>query len=299
MDKIVRIAKRELEFTNLEKVYFPKEKFTKGDLIEYYRSIAKVMVPYLKDRPESLNRFPSGIKGESFYQKDVDHQGPDWIRTEKIYSESNKKYINYLVCDDEATLVYMANLGCIEINPWHSRTGGLDNPDYCLIDLDPQVKDFDLVVEAAQVVHEILEKAGAKSFVKTTGKRGMHILIPLGAKYDYEQSRHFAELVVNLAHQKLPKTTSLERSPTKRRGKIYLDYLQNSKGQTMAAPYCVRPIDGMQVSAPLEWSEVKPGLSPSRFTVKNIHARLEKKGDLLKGLLGKGIDIERCLKKLG
>lgn len=298
MDQEVVINKQTLQLTNLEKVYFPKEKFTKGDVIDYYRSISKFILPYLKDRPESLHRHPNGIKGQSFYQKDVDHQGPDWVRTEKIFSESNQKHIRYLVCDDEATLAYMANLGCIELNPWHSRAGSLENPDYCLIDLDPQVKDFNLVVEAAQVVHEILEKAGAKSFVKTTGKRGIHILVPLGAKYSYEQSKQFAELVANLAHEKLPKTTSLERSPAKRRGKVYLDYLQNAKGQTMAAPYCLRPIEGLQVSAPLDWKEIKPGLKPSQFTVHNIRPRLEKKGDLLKGLLGKGVDLDAAIKRL-
>lgn len=298
MDEEVKIGKEEVELSNLDKVYFPKEKFTKGDVIDYYRSIAKVILPYLKDRPENLNRHPNGIHGESFYQKDVDHQGPDWVRTIGIHSESNNKTVRYLICDDEATLTYMANLGCIEINPWHSRSEAIGHPDYCLIDLDPQVKDFDLVIETAQVVHKILEKAGAKHYVKTTGKRGIHILIPLGAQYTYEESRHFAELVVNLVHAELPKTTSLERHPAKRRGKIYLDYLQNSKGQTMAAPYCLRPVEGLQVSTPLDWSEVKPGMRPSDFTVHNIHKRLEKNGDLLKGLLGKGIDLEAALKKL-
>ncbi|HZZ99105.1 MAG TPA: DNA primase small subunit domain-containing protein, partial [Candidatus Paceibacterota bacterium] len=202
------------------------------------------------------------------------------------------------LCDDKETLLYMANLGCIEINPWHSRVDSLEHPDYCLIDLDPQVKDFDIVVETAQVVHEILEKAGAKSFIKTTGKRGLHVLVPLGGQYTYEQSRQFAQVVAQLAHEQLPKTTSLERSPAKRRGKVYLDYLQNGKGQTMAAPYCLRPIEGLRVSTPLEWKEVKSGLSPADYTVHNIHKRLEKYGDLLHGLLGKGIDMEKVLSKL-
>lgn len=301
--EIIKIGGHELTITNRDKVYFPKDKpgrsgITKGEIIDYYRSVAKVILPYLKGRPESLNRHPNGISGPSFFQKDVDHQGPAWAKTAGIHSESNNKTIRYLVCDDEATLVYMANLGCIELNPWHSRTGSLTEPDYCLIDLDPQVKSFDTVIQVAQVVHEVLEKIGAKSFVKTTGKRGMHILIPLDGQYSYDQSRQFAQLVVTLVHQRLPKITSLERSPAKRRGKVYLDYLQNSKGQTMAAAYCVRPAPGATVSTPLDWDEVKPGLDPKKFTIKNTLNRLDEKGDLLKGLLGRGVNLEKLIAKL-
>ncbi|MBX4189870.1 non-homologous end-joining DNA ligase [Candidatus Parcubacteria bacterium] len=298
MDKEIKIKGKIVKLTNLDKVYWPKEGFTKGELIEYYRKVSKFILPYLKDRPESLNRHPHGIDGESFYQKDVDHQGPEWLRTVKIYSESNDKDVNYLVCDDEATLVYMSNLGCVEINPWLSRDGSLDNPDFSLIDLDPEGIGFDAVIEAAQVVHEVLDSMGAKHFVKTSGASGIHILIPLGAKYTYEQSRQFAHLIVQQVHEQLPKTTSLERSPADRKHKVYLDYLQNSRGQTMAAPYCVRPREGMPVSTPLDWSEVKQGLDPLDFTVKNILSRLEKKGDLLKGLLGRGVNIEKILDKL-
>lgn len=286
------------EITNSDKVFWPEEKFTKGDLWEYYRSVAKVILPYLKERPENLNRHPDGIKGENFYQKDIDHQGPDWLTTAGIHAESTGKTVRYLICDDEATLGYMINLGCIELNPWHSRVGSLGHPDYCLIDLDPEGVDFDKVVEVALAVHEVLEKAGADNYIKTTGKRGMHILIPLGAKYTYEQSRHFAETVVHRVHEMLPELTSLERHPEKRKHKVYLDYLQNGKGQTMAAPYCVRPIEGLLVSAPLEWSEVKPGLDPAHFTVHNIRARLERKGDLMKPILGRGIDLPEIIKKL-
>jgi bifunctional non-homologous end joining protein LigD len=298
MNEILKIKGKEIKLSNLDKVFWPKEKFTKGELIEYYRSISKFILPYLKDRPESLNRHPNGIKGESFYQKDVDHQGPEWLRTEKIYSESNDKDIRYLVCDDEATLIYMINLGCIEINPWHSRTNALDKPDYCLIDLDPEGISFDHIIEAAHVVYEILEKGGIKSFVKTSGASGIHILIPLGAQYSYEQSKDFAHIIVTLANKQLPVTTSLERSPSKRPRKIYLDYLQNNKGQTMASAYCVRPREGLPVSMPLEWSELKLGLKPTDFNIRNVLKRLEKKGDLLKGLLGRGINIKKSLTKL-
>jgi bifunctional non-homologous end joining protein LigD len=296
---IARIDGNELKLTHLSKIYWPKDKYTKGDLIDYYREVSPVMLPYLQDRPENMNRHPNGINGESFYQKDVTQQLPRWIRTKKVYSESNKAYINYLVCNDEATLVYMANLGCIEINPWNSRTSNLEKPDYLVIDLDPEDIKFDKVVEAAQVVHKILDKYDVPNYCKTSGATGLHVYVPLGGKYDYELAKQFALLVATMTNSKLPKTTSLERSPKKRKKQIYLDYLQNRKGQTLAAPYSVRPKPGATVSTPLEWKEVNSKLNPSDFTMKNILKRLEKKGDLFQPILGKGVDLEKILKKLG
>ncbi|HYU64745.1 MAG TPA: non-homologous end-joining DNA ligase [Candidatus Paceibacterota bacterium] len=297
-DQEIKIGSHTLNLSNLDKVFWPHEGYTKGDVIEYYRTIAKVILPYLKDRPENLHRHPNGIEGESFYQKDVDHQPPSWVKIFPIHSESTNKMVDYVVCNDEATLIYLANLACIELNPWSSRTRTLRKPDYSIIDLDPETISFDHVVETAQVVHEILEKAGVKHYAKTSGATGIHIVIPLEAKYTYEQSRDFAHLVATLANQQLPKTTSLERSPAKRQRKIYLDYLQNNFGQTLTAPYCLRPRPGAPVSTPLEWHEVKPGLDPKHFNIKNIHHRLQRVGDLWKPVIGKGIDLEIAMGKL-
>ena len=292
------INKHKLTLTNLDKIYFPAGRYAKGDVIDYYRKISKYILPYLKDRPESLHRYPNGIKRQSFYQKDVDHMPPEWAKTVEIYSESNDKNIKYLVCNDEATLIYMANLGCIEINPWSSRTSNLDKPDYLVIDLDPEEISFDNVIKVAIEVRKVFDKAGAKSFCKTSGATGLHIYVPLKAKYKYEAVREFAHLIVKLVNEKLPGITSMERSPSKRKKKVYLDYLQNSKGQTLAAPYSLRPKPGATVSTPLHWKEVKKGLSPRDFNIKNIFKRLERTGDIFKGVMGKGIDIERCLKNL-
>ncbi|MDB4939913.1 MAG: ATP-dependent ligase LigD phosphoesterase module / ATP-dependent ligase LigD polymerase [Candidatus Doudnabacteria bacterium] len=289
---------RPSEFTHLDKIFWPKEKYTKGDLINYYRKISPYILPYLKDRPESMNRHPNGIDGQSFFQKDVGHSLPNWIETVEVFSESNQKNINYLVCQDQKTLLYMANLGCIEINPWSSRLKNLENPDYAVIDLDPGDISFDKVIEAAQTIHKVLEKAGAASYCKTSGATGLHIFIPLAAKYNYDQTKQFAEIVATIVQKKLPKTTSLVRSPSKRKKQIYLDFLQNRKGQTLAAAYSVRPRPGAPVSTPLEWKEVKKGLDPKNFNVKNIFARLAKKGDLWKPVLGKGIDLKKVLKNL-
>jgi bifunctional non-homologous end joining protein LigD len=295
---ITKIDGKTLKLTHLDKIFWPKEKLTKGDLIAYYDKITPYILPYLKDRPESLNRHPGGITGPNFFQKDVDHQPPAWAKTAKIYSESNQKYINYLVCNDKATLLYMANLGCIEINPWFSTLKHLDKPDYAVIDLDPEKISFGAVIETALAVHEILDKLKIPNFCKTSGATGMHIYIPLAAKYTYDQAKEFSHLIAILANKKLPKTTSLERHPAKRQKKVYLDYLQNRKGQTLAAPYSVRPKPGATVATPLEWKEVKRGLTPGQFTMLNIFDRLKKKGDIFKPVLGKGIDLKKVLKQI-
>ncbi len=297
--KLEEAAPGEPEITNPNKVFWPKEGYTKGDVIEYYRNIAPYILPYLKDRPESLNRYPSGINGKSFYQKDVDHMPPDWVKTERIYSESNDRDLNYLICNDERTLIYMANLGCIELHPWSSRLGHLDRPDYAIFDLDlGEDIHFEAAIEAARELKKIFDALNLPSYCKTSGLRGLHILVPMGAQYTYEQVRQFAEIIVRLVHEKLPKTTSIERDPRKRRKKVYLDYLQNGKGKTIAAPYCIRPWPGAPVSTPLAWDEVKKGLKPSNFTIKNTAARLKKRGDIWNPLLKEKISLQSVLKVL-
>lgn len=256
-------------------------------------------MPYIKNRPHSLNRHPDGIKGQSFYQKDVKDRVDKWITTAEVYSESNDANINYFVCTNEASLLYMINLGCIEINPWFSTIKHINNPDFMAIDLDPEDIPFKKVIETAWAVKEVLDKAKAQAFCKTSGATGIHIYIPLNAKYDFEISREFAHVIAEMTNDILPAFTSLERSPAKRKKKVYLDYLQNRTGQTLAAPYSVRPRPGASVSTPLEWKELKTIESPGQFNIKTIHARLKKKGDIFTGVLGKGIDIEKCLKNLG
>lgn len=294
----VKVDGHLLKFTNLDKLYWPGEGITKRDMINYYAAVADTILPYLKNRPQSLNRFPEGIKGFNFYQKNVEDKVADWIPTFPYTSESGGETKSFLVCKDKATLLYMANLGCIELNPWHSRTQHPDNPDYCLIDLDPDTNSFNEVIETALVIKDILDEIGAPSFVKTSGATGMHILIPLGARYSFEQSRMLAELIVNIANKQLPKNTSVLRTPAKRKGQIYLDFMQNWQIQTMAAAYSLRPKPGATVSAPLRWEEVKKGLKVADFNIHNMLQRIAEEGDLLKGLLGKGINMKTVLDKL-
>ena len=287
-----------LKFSNLKKIYWPKEKITKRDVLNYYYQVAPLMLPYMKDRPQSLNRHPDGINGESFYQKNVAGSIPSWLATHNYQNTSKEGSKKFLVCTNEASLLYMANLGCIEMNPWHSRVDSPGYPDWCVIDLDPDTNPFSQVIESANVIKQILDTIGVDSFIKTSGSTGLHIYIPMGATYDYEQSKTLAELIVTLAHRELQGFTSLERTPAKRKGKIYLDYLQNRPIQTIAAPYSLRPKPGATVSAPLEWDEVRKGLDIKDFTIYNMIDRINETGDLFKGVLGKPIDLAQVLAKL-
>lgn len=296
-DQVVTLNGHEIKCTNLNKFYWPQEKITKRSVIEYYHDMAPVILPYMKDRPQSLNRYPEGTDGPNFFQKDVAGRVAPWLSTYSYTSESDHAEKKFLVCTDEASLIYMANLGCIEMNPWHSRTGSAGQPDWCVIDLDPDKIDFETVVETAQVVKQVTGELGMPTCCKTSGSRGLHIYIPLAAKYTYDQSRQLAEMVVTIVNQELPAFTSLERNPSRRKGKIYLDFLQNRSIQTIAAPYSLRPKPGATVSAPLHWEEVRKGLSISAFTLFNIRDRVKEMGDIFKGVLGKGIHLGEVLKR--
>ncbi|MCE3282785.1 MAG: ligase, partial [Chitinophagaceae bacterium] len=299
--RIIRLNGHELKLSNQNKIYWPEEGYTKGDMINYYNVMHKYILPYLKDRPESLNRTPNGITAKGFYQKDAGGHAPDWVKSVKLYSESADKDIDYIICNDKATLLYLNNLGCIEINPWNSRLGSLEYPDYMVIDLDPSDKNtFEEVVDAALATKEVLDKAGATAFCKTSGSSGLHIYVPLGAKYNYDQVRDFCKIIVMIVQDMMPDNTTLERSLKKRAdNKMYLDFLQNRQGQTLACAYSLRPKPGATASAPLHWKEVKRGLHPSQFDIHTLPKRVEKIGDIFKGVLGKGVDILKCLKNLG
>jgi DNA ligase D-like protein (predicted polymerase)/DNA ligase D-like protein (predicted 3'-phosphoesterase) len=284
--------------THGSKIYWPKEGYTKADLYNYYDKMSDWIIPHMIDKPQSLHRQPDGIKNEGFFHKDQKGFLPRRIPTAKMFSGSSGATTNYLICNDRWTLLYLANLGCIELNPWLSRHQKPEHPELLVIDLDPDDNDFDEVIEVAKEVHEVLESVGAEGFLKTSGASGLHICVPTGEKFDYDLCREFAHGVCQLVHKKFQKNTSLERNPTKRLGKIYLDYMQNRRGQTLAAPYCVRPRPKATVSAPLKWSELKKGLTPEAFTIETIEARVKKVGDLWKPMLDVTVDIKTALRKL-
>jgi bifunctional non-homologous end joining protein LigD len=289
------VNKHVLTFNHVNKIYWPKEKITKRDLINYYHSISSYILPYLKDRPQSLNRHPNGIAEPGFYQKDVTGKVPEWASLFPYKSEGDNTKKNFLLCDNEATLLYMASLGCIEMNPWSSTIKKPENPSWSVIDLDPDKNSFNDVIEAAQVTHQILDSIHVSNYAKTSGSTGIHIYIPLGAKYTYDQSKEFARIIVSLVQKELPKFTSLERSIKDRKGKMYLDFLQNRHQATLAAPYSCRPKPGATVSMPLEWDEVKAGMKMSDFNIFNALERVQDKGDIFKPVLGKGIDMKKAI----
>lgn len=285
------------EPTHLDKVFFPKHTYTKGDLFAYYTKIAPFILPYLKDRPLSLNRMPNGIGGESFFQKNNEHL-PDWVPHADIFSDSNNANLRWIIGGDLATLLYTVQLGSIEINPWNARVGHLNKPDWIVIDLDPEGVGFDIVIAVARVVHEVCDGWHIPCYPKTSGKTGLHIFVPLHATYTFEQGKNLAHLIALEANAREPKITSVERDPAKRKRRVYLDFLQNREGQTLAAPYSVRPTPDATVSMPLHWDEVKPGLDPRQFTIDNAPTRLKRIGDLWKPVIGTGISLSDVLRNI-
>jgi bifunctional non-homologous end joining protein LigD len=269
-------VQKSIAFSNLKKIYWPAEKYTKGDLIDYYRAISKWLLPYLANRPVVLTRFPDGIDGKSFYQKDAPVFAPDWMRTVPIWSEETQREIRYFVCDDEESLLYLANMGSIPIHIWASRDGSLEQPDWCVIDLDPKEAPFSDVIRTAIVLHRVCESVGLPNYVKTTGKTGLHIMLPLGRQCTYEQSRMLGELLARVVLRELNDIATITRHVTKRGDKVYLDYLQNRHGQTIVAPFSARPLAGATVSMPLLWDDVNETLDPKAFTIHNAPERMER-----------------------
>ena len=284
--------------TNLRKVFWPAEGYTKADLIGYYEGVARWMLPYLRDRPLVLTRFPDGIAGKSFYQKDAPEFAPAWVRTERIYSRDTERDIAYLVVDDVEMLRYVANSAAIPIHCWASRVPSLERPDWLVLDLDPKGAPFTDVVRVALALRRILDDLALPSYVKTSGATGLHILLPLGARYTYEQARTFARLLAVLGVEAEPEISTVARPLRDRGGKVYIDFGQNGHGQTIVAPFSLRPLPGAPASCPLEWREVAPRLDPARFNLKTIAARFEKIADPLAPVLGEGIDMAAAIERI-
>jgi bifunctional non-homologous end joining protein LigD len=261
--------------------------------------VSKWLLPYLANRPVVLTRFPDGIDGKSFYQKDAPVFAPEWMRTVPIWSEETQREIRYFICDCEEALLYLANMGSIPLHIWASREGSLELPDWCVIDLDPKEAPFSDVIRTANVLHRVCESVGLPNYVKTTGKTGLHILLPLGRQCTYEQSRMLGELLARVVLRELNDIATITRHVTKRGDKVYLDYLQNRHGQTIVAPFSVRPLPGATVSMPLVWDEVNESLDPRAFTIANAIARMEKiRIDPVMAVLDNKPDLAQVLEQL-
>ena len=289
---------RRVSVTNPKKVFWPDEGYTKSDLIDYYDAVAPWLLPYLKDRPLVLTRYPDGIKGKSFFQKDAPEWIPSWVRTARIHSHDVGRDIDYFIVDDRESLRYVVNLGTIPLHLWSARLPGLDQPDWLVLDLDPKGAPFTDVVKVARSLHHILDELELPSFVKTSGATGLHILLPLGARYDYEVVRTFARLLAAMGVEAEPAISTIARPLRSRGGKVYIDFGQNGRGQTIVAPFSVRPLPGAPVSCPLRWEEVTARLDPARFTIKTAPARFAQLGDPVAPVLAGHVDVAAALRKL-
>jgi bifunctional non-homologous end joining protein LigD len=289
---------RSLKFTNLKKIFYPADGYTKRDLINFYAAVAVLLVPHLEGRPLSLKRYPNGIESDYFFQKEVAASFPDWLHTEDVPTDETST-TRMVIADDKAALLFLANLGCIDQNPWMSRWGSLEHPDFILIDLDPYHCGYDRIVEAAQLVHAKLDAIGLQGYPKTTGGNGMHVYIPLETEYTYAQSRAFAEVLARWVTAERPDLFTTPRNVASReKGKVYFDWMQNAEGKTISAPYVLRAHPGAPVATPLSWDEVRPGLKPAQFHLGNAARRFERVGDLFVGVLKKPQRLENALERL-
>jgi bifunctional non-homologous end joining protein LigD len=287
---------RRLKFTNLNKVFYPTDGYTKRDVINFYAAVADMLVPHLQGRPLSLKRYPNGIDQDYFFQKDASGF-PDWLHREELADDEESK--TRVICDDKASLLYLANLGCIDQNPYMSRLGTLEHPDFILIDLDPYHCGYDRIVEAAQLVCEKLRLIGLTGYPKTTGGNGMHVYVPVEPIYSSAQTRQFAEILARWVAAERPDLFTTPRMVSAReKGKVYFDYLQNASGKTISAPYVLRAHPGAPVATPLKWEEVVPGLKPQQFHIANVLRRFERVGDLFAGVLSKPQDLAPALERL-
>lgn len=293
------VEERTVAFTNLDKVFWPDEGYTKGDLIEYHRKVAEWMLPYLIDRPLVMTRYPDGIDGKSFFQKDAPPYAPDWLRTVKVWSEGSERELSYFVVDDVESLLYVVNMGTIPIHIWSSRISNLSQPDWCILDLDPKDAPFSDVVEIARTIHDVCEEIGLPAFAKTSGSSGMHVLIPLAGRLTYEQSRTLGQLLGRVVVAECPEIATLTRNPERREGKVYVDFLQNGHGRLLVAPFAVRPMPGATVSTPVKWAEVTKRLTIGRHTIKSVPRRMKRLGeDPLRPVLDTEPDLLGALERL-
>ncbi len=283
------------EYTNVDKVLFPADGYTKKDLIDYYISVSESMLPHMRGRPVSMNRFPDGIKGDGFYQKQIPAYFPKWINRASVEKKEGVTE-ELVVCDDAATLAYLANQACITPHTWLSRSDALNNPDKMVYDLDPPDNGFELAKEAAHMLKEILEGFGLPVYVMTTGSKGLHVTIPLDRELDYDQVRGFAGNIAKELERKDPKRLTTDIRKDKRGGRLFIDVNRNAYAQTAVPPYAVRAKDGAPVAAPLEWKELDdPDRGPQKYNIMNMPERLRKNKDPWSGMWKKTLSLKKAL----
>jgi bifunctional non-homologous end joining protein LigD len=298
MSEELEIAGHTVEISHRDKVFFPDKGLTKGDLVDYYQRIAQVMLPHLAGRPISMQRFPDGITGEGFYQKEAPDYFPDWIRQVEVLVEGEGEKQPQVVVDSSATLAYLANQACITPHTWLSRAGRLDQPDKLIFDLDPPEDDFDIVREAAFALHDLLEKAGLPAYVMTTGSRGLHVVLPLKASEGFDTVRDFAHGIAAALAAGEPEKWTVEVRKAKRNGRLFLDTMRNAYAQTSVPPYAVRALPGAPVAAPIEWDELRDRqLNSQTYSMMNIFRRLGQKPDPWADIYDHAMSLDHARKR--
>ena len=290
---------REVHITNRDKVFFPEKNLTKGDLLDYYEKAAPWMLPYLKDRPLVLTRFPDGIHGKSFYQRDAPAFVPDWVQREILWSDSAQRLVRYFIVQNAESLVYLANMGAIPIHAWHSRITDLEHPDWCVLDLDPKDAPFANVIRTAKALKTLLDEVELPGFLKTSGASGLHILLPLARRLTHRQATTLGELLARVVVSRHPDICTIARTVRKRESKVYIDYLQNGHGQLLVAPLSARAEPAASVSMPVKWSELNGRLKNANYHLENAVARLKRAGDPMAAVLDTTPDLEGALARLG
>jgi bifunctional non-homologous end joining protein LigD len=304
LESVIRKGKRELKLSNLDKPFWPDEGITKGDLLRYYRDVAPVLVPHLKDRPFTMRRYPHGAYSKAFFQKDAPKHMPEWIPTfhanvSQRDSRRTRRWIDFPLVNDELALLWMVNMGCIDMNAWYSRVDKPDRPDFVLFDLDPTPEvPWQQTIEVALILKELLDTLELVSFPKTSGGKGFHVLVPLDRRSTYADSRQFAEIVAGAIARAHPKLATTEWSKARRRG-VLIDSNQNGEGKTIASVYSVRPKPNAPVSTPLRWDEVDDKLDPGDYTMQVVLDRVREHGDLYAGVLATRQSLAKALKKIG
>lgn len=292
LDKPVRLS-------NLDKVFFPESGLAKGDLIQYYASVSSLILPHLVDRPISMNRYPDGIEGSSFYEKRAPGHQPDWMRTVPVVSDSQGGVIDFLVADNREAMMWFANMGCVEVHPFHSRAGSLEMPDYAIFDFDPaEGSTWDQVIAGGQLLKVALERLGLIGYPKLSGSKGLHVYVPLEPIHTYERVRRFVGEVGSYLASANPDDLTMEWDKPKRKGKVFIDHNRNASGQTVASVYSVRPREGAPVSVPLLWEEV-PEIKNGDVTIANIWDRIQRHGDLFAPVIEGGQTLDLAEAALG
>lgn len=293
---LARVGEREVRLTHLDKVYWPEDGYTKRDLIDYYYRVSPYLLPHLKDRPLSLVRFPEGVDSPGFYQKDAPQGMPEWVRLAPVMSKEREDYVNFILCDNVETLVWMANSGVVEINPWLSRYDRLDYPDFAVFDIDPsEGTTWEDVKIVAKLVRSLLDQWNLRGFPKVSGATGLHVYVPVEPRYTYKEIQVFVKYGAQIIQGAYPEKVTLERKVKDRYGKVYIDFPQNARGQTIGSVYGVRASSGAPVSMPILWEELD-NVTPQKWNMRTALARLEETGDLFLPVLSIKQSIDAVLK---